>query len=72
MLIRDGALESLDDFIAVDARVAGFEAKASGLYERFTHPVTSQRRTTVSVTHNRARGRVRVVTATPCFTDASY
>ena len=74
MLIRVGDLESLAEFAAVeatDSRVAAFAPKVSDLYERFTHPATSQHRT-VSVTHNRARGRVRVVTATPCFTDASY
>jgi hypothetical protein len=75
MLIRDSDLESLAEFIAVDAsdsRVAAFAPKVSGLYERFTQPATSQHRTTVSVTHRQAHGRVRVVPATPCFTDASY
>lgn len=75
MLIRDGDLESLVEVVAVDAsnsRVAAFEPNASGLYERFTQPAIIEHRATVSVTLNNARGRVRVVLATPCFTDASY
>ena len=75
ILIRDGDLESRVELVAIDAidsRVAAFEPNASGLYERLTQPAIIEHRTTVSVRLNNARGRVRVVLATPCFTDASY